>query len=218
MDKFLWNPDFVFESLPTNVALPQFDFVIETISFPIFLPSRCNGLPTTGSGTYWVRWARGWTRLPPTSPPLTWLCPGRWSTLLRLLWFGYLLPFLKGFVGHLNLWRCFTFSDGSLLVSKLAPLGSLLDLINVTNKEKTVAEPLALHLTAEVKSPFLPRKSYWSPSQDSGAGAPAALYGSDPRRPQAGQLLGHRLPRATQSGSTDDWFWKSIGHAIGITP
>ena len=35
-------------------------------------------------------------------------------------------------------------------MSRLAPLGSLLDLINVTNKEKTVAEPLALHLTAEV--------------------------------------------------------------------
>ena len=35
-------------------------------------------------------------------------------------------------------------------MSKLAPLGSLLDLINVTNKDKTIAEPLALHLTAEV--------------------------------------------------------------------
>lgn len=51
---------------------------------------------------------------------------------------------------YMTVSRCFTFSDGSLLVSKLAPLGSLLDLINVTNKEKTVAEPLALHLTAEI--------------------------------------------------------------------
>ena len=39
-------------------------------------------------------------------------------------------------------------------MSKLAPLGSLLDLINVTNKDKTIAEPLALHLTAEVFQTF----------------------------------------------------------------
>jgi len=51
---------------------------------------------------------------------------------------------------YMTVSRCFTFSDGSVLVSKLAPLGSLLDLINVTNKDKTIAEPLALHLTAEI--------------------------------------------------------------------
>ena len=53
------------------------------------------------------------------------------------------------------------------------------------------------------------------PSQDFGAGAPAALDGSDPRRPEAGQLLGHRFPRAAQSGSSDDRFWKSTGHETG---
>lgn len=46
--------------------------------------------------------------------------------------------------------RCFTFSDGSMLVSRLAPIGSLLDLINATKKDKTIAEPLALHLAAEI--------------------------------------------------------------------
>ena len=46
--------------------------------------------------------------------------------------------------------RCFTFSDGSILVSQLAPMGSLLDLINATKKDKTIAEPLALHLAAEI--------------------------------------------------------------------
>merc|ERR1719462_662362 len=51
---------------------------------------------------------------------------------------------------YMTVSRCFTFFDGSVLVSKLAPLGSLLDLINVTNKDKTIAEPLALHLTAEI--------------------------------------------------------------------
>jgi len=51
--------------------------------------------------------------------------------------------------------RCFTYKDGSILVSRLAPLGSLLDLVNATSggpsqAHKAVAEPLALQLTAEV--------------------------------------------------------------------
>lgn len=51
--------------------------------------------------------------------------------------------------------RCFTYRDGTILVSRLAPLGSLLDLVNATSggpsqAHKAVAEPLALQLTAEV--------------------------------------------------------------------
>ena len=81
-------------------------------------------------------------------------------------------------------------------MSKLAPLGSLLDLINVTNKDKTIAEPLALHLTAEVFQTFcLHLVRQLSSFSDFGTCASIALDGPDPRRLEAGQLPGHRPSR-----------------------
>ena len=85
-------------------------------------------------------------------------------------------------------------------MSKLAPLGSLLDLINVTNKDKTIAEPLALHLTAEVFQTFcwcLVRQCHLF--SDFGTCASIALDGPDPRRLEAGQLPGHRPSRHESS-------------------
>jgi len=47
--------------------------------------------------------------------------------------------------------RCFTFDDGSVIVSQLQKYGTLLDMINITSTaDKAIAEPLAVHLTAEI--------------------------------------------------------------------
>jgi len=47
--------------------------------------------------------------------------------------------------------RCFTFDDGSVIVSKHQKYGTLLDMINITSTaDKAIAEPLAVHLTAEI--------------------------------------------------------------------
>ena len=47
--------------------------------------------------------------------------------------------------------RCFTFDDGSVIVSQHQKYGTLLDMINITSvADKAIAEPLAVHLTAEI--------------------------------------------------------------------
>jgi len=47
--------------------------------------------------------------------------------------------------------RCYTYDDGSVIVSELQKYGTLLDMINITNTaDKDVVEPLAVHLTAEI--------------------------------------------------------------------
>jgi len=47
--------------------------------------------------------------------------------------------------------RCYTYTDGSIIVSRLQPQGSLLNLINtVHTRDKSVCESLALHLTAQI--------------------------------------------------------------------
>jgi len=47
--------------------------------------------------------------------------------------------------------RCFTYDEGSIIVSQLQKYGTLLDMINITSAaDKAIAEPLAIHLTAEI--------------------------------------------------------------------
>eukprot|EP00092_Neocalanus_flemingeri_P040425 GFUD01044026.1.p1 GENE.GFUD01044026.1~~GFUD01044026.1.p1 ORF type:complete len:538 (+),score=136.95 GFUD01044026.1:76-1689(+) len=47
--------------------------------------------------------------------------------------------------------RCFTYEDGSIIVSKHQKYGTLLDMINITSTaDKAIAEPLAVHLGAEI--------------------------------------------------------------------
>ena len=47
--------------------------------------------------------------------------------------------------------RCYTYDDGSVIVSDLQKYGTLLDMINITtNADKDVVEPLAVHLMAEI--------------------------------------------------------------------
>jgi len=47
--------------------------------------------------------------------------------------------------------RCYTYDDGSVIVSDLQKYGTLLDMINITTTaDKDVVEPLAVHLMAEI--------------------------------------------------------------------
>jgi len=47
--------------------------------------------------------------------------------------------------------RCYTYDDGSVIVSQLQKYGTLLDMINITSTaDKDVVEPLAVHLTIEI--------------------------------------------------------------------
>jgi len=47
--------------------------------------------------------------------------------------------------------RCFTYRDGSILVSQHQRMGTLLDLVNLTkNADKCIIEPIAIYLTAEL--------------------------------------------------------------------
>ena len=47
--------------------------------------------------------------------------------------------------------RCFTFSNGAVIISQLQKMGTLLDLVNLTkNADKSIIEPIAIYLTAEV--------------------------------------------------------------------
>ena len=47
--------------------------------------------------------------------------------------------------------RCFTYDDGSVIMSKHQEYGTLLDMINITSTaDKAIAEPLAVCLTAEI--------------------------------------------------------------------
>jgi len=47
--------------------------------------------------------------------------------------------------------RCYTYDDGSVIVSQLQKYGTLLDMINITSTaDKDIVEPLAVHLTIEI--------------------------------------------------------------------
>ena len=47
--------------------------------------------------------------------------------------------------------RCYTFRDGAVIISQLQKMGTLLDLVNLTkNADKSIIEPIAIYLTAEV--------------------------------------------------------------------
>ena len=47
--------------------------------------------------------------------------------------------------------RCFTYDDGSVIMSKHQKYGTLLDMINITSTaDKAIAEPLTVCLTAEI--------------------------------------------------------------------
>jgi len=47
--------------------------------------------------------------------------------------------------------RCFTYRDGSILVTQHQRMGTLLDLVNLTkNADKCIIEPIAIYLTAEL--------------------------------------------------------------------
>ena len=53
--------------------------------------------------------------------------------------------------GFMSAPRCFTYRDGAVITSKLQKMGTLLDLVNLTkNADKSIIEPIAIYLTAEL--------------------------------------------------------------------
>jgi len=55
---------------------------------------------------------------------------------------------MKGFMSSTN---CYTFDDGSVIVSEHQKFGTLLDMINITSTaEKDITEPLAIHVLIEI--------------------------------------------------------------------
>lgn len=53
--------------------------------------------------------------------------------------------------GFMSAPRCFTYRDGAVIISQLQKMGTLLDLVNLTkNADKSIIEPMAIYLTAEL--------------------------------------------------------------------
>ena len=53
--------------------------------------------------------------------------------------------------GFMTAPRCYTFTNGAVIISKLQKMGTLLDLVNLTkNADKGIIEPIAIYLTAEL--------------------------------------------------------------------
>jgi len=53
--------------------------------------------------------------------------------------------------GFMHTPRCFTYRDGSILITQRQRMGTLLDLVNLTkNADKVIIEPIAIYLTAEL--------------------------------------------------------------------
>jgi len=53
--------------------------------------------------------------------------------------------------GFMTAPRCYTYRDGAVIISQLQKMGTLLDLVNLTkNADKSIIEPIAIYLTAEL--------------------------------------------------------------------
>lgn len=53
--------------------------------------------------------------------------------------------------GFMSSPRCYTYRDGAVLISQFQKMGTLLDLVNLTkNADKSIIEPIAIFLTAEL--------------------------------------------------------------------
>lgn len=53
--------------------------------------------------------------------------------------------------GFMSAPRCFTYSNGAILVSQQQKMGTLLDLVNLTkNADRSIVEPIAIYMTAEL--------------------------------------------------------------------
>ena len=53
--------------------------------------------------------------------------------------------------GFMTAPRCYTYRDGAVIISQHQKMGTLLDLVNLTkNADKSIIEPIALYLTAEL--------------------------------------------------------------------